>query len=197
MWDDRYAEPGYAYGTEPNDFLAAVAERLPAGPVLSIAEGQGRNAVFLAGHGHPVTAVDASAVGMQKAAALAAERGLSIETIVTDLADFDPGEGKWAGIVSIFAHTPPEVRIPLHRKLVAALRPGGVLVLEAYTPEQVGRGTGGPPTPERTKTLASLREELAGLEFEIGRELEREVVEGKYHTGLGSVVQVLAHKPGR
>jgi hypothetical protein len=196
MWDDRYSEPGFAYGTRPNDFLVSVADRIPTGPVLCVAEGEGRNAVFIASRGHAVTAVDGSAVGMHKAAALATERGLELTTIVADLGDYDPGLARWAGVVSIFAHTPPVVRVAVHRKLVAALQPGGVLILEAYTPAQVGRGTGGPQNPAMTMTLAGLRDELAGLEFESGRELEREVIEGRYHTGTAAVVQVLARKPG-
>ena len=196
-WDDRFAEAGYAYGTAPNDFLASVAGRIPPGRVLCLAEGQGRNAVFLAGLGHAVTAVDQSAVGMARARALAAERGVAVETVVADLADFPVEAEAWDGVVSIFAHVPPDLRRRLHRAVVAGLRPGGVLVLEAYTPAQVGRGTGGPPPDEaaRTMTAEGLREELAGLRFEILREVEREVVEGRYHTGLGAVVQALAVKP--
>lgn len=97
--------------------------------------------------------------------------------------------------VSIFAHAPRKVRIFLHRKLVKALRPGGILLLEAYTPEQLEYNTGGPPDEEKLMTLAGLRKELQGVDFLHGVELEREVVEGTLHTGKGAVVQVLAVKP--
>ena len=196
-WDVRYAEPGYAYGTAPNDFLASVAARLPPGRVLCLAEGQGRNAVFLAERGHAAVAVDQSAVGMARARALAAARGVAIETVVADLAAFPIEEGAWDAVVSIFAHVPPEVRRPLHRRVAAGLRPGGALVLEAYTPAQAGRGTGGPPPGAEAlmMTAEGLRGELDGLRFEILREVERAVVEGRYHTGTGAVVQVLAFKP--
>jgi len=195
MWNQRYAEPGYAYGTEPNDFLRSVVDRIPAGPVLCIAEGQGRNAVFLAERGHLVTAVDIADQGMAKAAALAAERGVEVHTIVADLAHFEIVADHWAAIVSIFAHVPQAIRVDLHRRMVAGLRPGGVIVLEAYTPDQIGRGTGGPQTEDLLMTLAGLREELAGLEFELGCECVREVVEGRYHTGEAAVVQVVARRP--
>ncbi|MBX3269923.1 MAG: class I SAM-dependent methyltransferase [Sandaracinaceae bacterium] len=197
MWDRRYAEEGFAYGEEPNDFLREVAPRLPAGDVVCLAEGEGRNAVFLAaraGAGR-VIAVDQSAVGLEKAAALARARGLALETVVADLADYAPPAGA-AVVVSIWAHVPPAIRAPLHARVVEALRPGGALVLEAYTPAQVGRGTGGPPTAESMMTLAALREELRGLELAVGRELVREVREGRYHDGESAVVQVLAFKPG-
>lgn len=197
MWDERYALDGFAYGTAPNDHLVAHAARLPAGPVLCLAEGEGRNAVFLAGRGHPVTAVDQSRVGLDKARALARSRGLTIETVQADLADFTPAPGAWAGIVSVWCHVPPPVRRALHRAVVAGLSPGGVFILEAYTPQQVGRGTGGPPVAGPMMTAAGLREELSGLELEVLEERERDVQEGRYHSGLSSVVQVVATRPLR
>lgn len=196
MWDERYAAPGFAFGTEPNDFLAAVAASIPPGPVLSLGEGEGRNALFLAGRGHEVLAVDQSAVGMAKAREWAAQRGLTLATAAADLATFAIERGRWSGIVSIFCHLPPAVRRPLHAACVQGLRPGGVFVLEAYTPAQLGRGTGGPSDPIMLPTLELLRQELAGLEFEVARECERAVVEGRHHTGLAAVVQVVARRPG-
>lgn len=195
FWDERYAAPGFAFGTTPNEFLAACAEQIPAGPVLSLGEGEGRNAVFLAHRGHSVLAVDQSAVGLEKASALAAARGLTLETRQADLAEFAIEPDRYAGIISIFCHLPPPVRTALHAACGRGLQPGGVMVLEAYTPAQLGRGTGGPSTPELLVTLAQLREELPGLEFVVGHELEREVVEGRHHTGLAAVVQVLARRP--
>ncbi len=194
-WDDRYGGPEYAYGTAPNDFVAAMADRIPPGAVLCLAEGEGRNAVYLAGRGHRVTAVDASAAGMRKAQALARQHGVTIDAVVADLADFVIAPGAWDGIVSVFAHLPPPLRARVHRAAVAGLRPGGVFLLEAYTPRQLEFATGGPPTAELMMTAAALAGELAGLELQILRELEREVHEGRYHHGPGAVVQVLAVKP--
>lgn len=195
MWDERYSQPGFAYGTEPNEFLAAVANRIPVGPVLSLGEGEGRNAAHLAGLGHRVVAVDQSEVGLAKARRLAADRGQAVETVCADLADFPIEPGAWAGIVSIFCHLPSRVRAPLYAAAVRGLRPGGVLVLEAYTPDQIARGTGGPKDPDMLVTLARLTEELAGLELVHARELDREVREGAYHTGVASVVQVVGRRP--
>ena len=194
-WDARYAEPGWAFGTEPNDFLREHAQALPAGGrVLCLAEGEGRNAVHLATLGHDVLAVDRAAVGLEKARALARERGTEIATVVADLAHFPLESDAWDGIVSIFAHVEPDVRRALHAQVPGALRRGGVLLLEAYTPTQVERDTGGPPDTARLMTLDLLREELPGLVFEREREVERDVVEGRYHTGLASVVQVIARR---
>lgn len=200
FWERRYSEPEYAYGTEPNVFLVEVADRLPAGRVLCLAEGEGRNAVWLAGRGHAVTAVDASAAGLAKAETLARTRGVGIETIAADLASFTIEPGVWSGIVAIFAHLPPQLRRVIHHAAVLGLTPGGVFVLEAFTPRQLALGTGGPQKPELLYTLEMMREDLAGLDLEIGREMERDVVEGRYHTGRAAVVQVLARQalsPGR
>lgn len=196
MWDQRYSESDYAFGTEPNDFVRAMADRLPAGRLLSLGEGEGRNAVWLAEQGFRVTAVDSSAVGLDKARRLASERGVRIDTRHADLADFPIEPGGWDVVVSIFCHLPPPLRRRVHRQVVSGLRPGGALLLEAYTPRQLIFGTGGPPVVELMMDLVSLRGELAGLEFLHAQELDREVREGRYHTGRGAVVQVLGRKPG-
>ena len=194
-WDERYDTVDFVYGREPNAFLAEVSEQIPPGDVLCLAEGEGRNAVFLARQGHRVVAVDSSVVGLAKAARLAEESGVRIETVTADLTEFAIDPGRWDAIVSIFCHLPPQLRRALHRKVVEGLRPGGLFILEAYTPAQLALRTGGPPTEEMMMTLAGLREELAGLEFLHGREIERDVVEGRLHTGRGAVVQVVARKP--
>ena len=134
---------------------------------------------------------DLTEAGMAKAARLAQSRGLELETIVADLADFDFGSDRWDLIVSIFAHTPPPIRARIHRSIAPALAPSGLFVLEAYTPDQIGRGTGGPPVPELTMTLDGLRSELIGLEILTGTEKVRPVIEGPGHTGDGAVVQVI------
>ncbi|WP_017942099.1 MULTISPECIES: bifunctional 2-polyprenyl-6-hydroxyphenol methylase/3-demethylubiquinol 3-O-methyltransferase UbiG [unclassified Thioalkalivibrio] len=195
MWDERYATDEYVYGTEPNDFLRAAVANVPRGRALCLGEGEGRNAVFLAQQGFEVLAVDSSAVGLQKAERLAADRGVHIETLVADLADYAIEPAAWDLITSIFCHVPPAIRRRLHAEVVTGLRPGGVFILEAYTPAQLDWGTGGPPTAELMMTRDALVEELDGLEFEEAVERERDVLEGQFHTGRGAVVQILAHKP--
>lgn len=195
MWDERYQGENFAYGTEPNDFLRSQIDYLPNGRILCLAEGEGRNAVFLAEQGFAVTAVDQSSVGLAKAERLAAERGVRIETVVADLADFHIAPESWDGIVSIFAHTPPPVRRHIHHEVVAGLKPGGVFVLEAYRPEQLQYKTGGPPVAEMMMDLSGLNAELAGLHFEYAEETVREVREGTLHHGHGAVVQIRARKP--
>jgi SAM-dependent methyltransferase len=195
FWDDRYAEPGYIYGTLPNEFLAASAGSIPqGGRVLCLAEGEGRNAVYLASLGYDVTAVDSSLVGLKKASELATSKGVSITTKATDLAEFIIEPEYWDGIVAIFAHLPPALRSRVHRSAVEGLKAGGVFILEAYTPRQLEFGTGGPPSLELLMPLETLKDELRGLEFIIAGETEREINEGRYHRGRGAVVQIVGVK---
>lgn len=194
QWDTRYQAEDYVYGTTANDFLISVVDRIPMGKVLCLAEGEGRNAVFLAEKGYAVTAVDFSHVGLQKAHRLAAERGVSIETCCADLSEFTIQPNQWQGIISIFAHVPPEVRVPLHRAVVAGLVTGGAFVLEAYTPQQLQYKTGGPPVPELMMSLPDLQAELTGLEWAIARETTRLIQEGVLHNGMSSVVQLLGFR---
>ena len=195
FWDDRYAAEDYAYGLDPNAFFAEMAMYIPDGPVLCLAEGEGRNAVYLAKLSHRVTAVDQSAMGLAKALRLAETTGVVIETVHADLESFEIIPGAWAGIVATFAHLPPALRRRVHAAVVQGLKPGGVFILEAYTPAQLALGTGGPKVPELLMTLDNLRDELCGLEFIVAREIERDVTEGSFHHGRGAVVQILARCP--
>jgi SAM-dependent methyltransferase len=196
IWDERYGQEGWAFGTEPNDFLRASLDRLPSGRFLLLGEGEGRNAIFLAEKGRDVTAVDRSSVGLSKARALAVERGVELLTVHSDLADFEIVPGEWDGIVSIFCHLPPDLRGAVHRAAVRGLRPGGVLLMELYTPRQLLFATGGPSRPEVLVEPGDLRKELEGLRFEVFREIEREIHEGRYHGGTSAVLQVLAFARG-
>lgn len=196
FWDERYGEDGFAYGTVANSFLESQTRLLPpSSKILCLAEGEGRNAVHLATLGHAVTGVDSSSVGLQKAKELAASRGVEIETQIVDLAVYDIGESKWDAIVSIFCHLPPPLRKDVHKRVVRGLKPGGILLLEAYTPQQLKMKTGGPHSEALLMTLDQLRSDFDGLDIGIGQEVERDVVEGKYHTGSAAVVQLVARKP--
>ncbi|HQD14429.1 MAG TPA: class I SAM-dependent methyltransferase [Ottowia sp.] len=193
-WDARFGGAGFFYGTAPNDFLREHVGLL-SGPVLSLAEGEGRNAVFLAERGLDVLGVDGSAVGLAKAERLAAERGVRIGTLLADLGDYVPEAAHYGAVVSIFAHVPGVLRQRLCPRVVQALRPGGVLVLEGYAEAQIARDTGGPKDLDLLLTVDKLRADFAGLEPLLLRQTEREVREGQGHTGLASVVQFIGRKP--
>ncbi|MCM2350790.1 MAG: class I SAM-dependent methyltransferase [Bacteriovoracaceae bacterium] len=195
VWDKRYSEEGFAYGEAPNDFLAEHYARIkPNGNVLCIAEGEGRNALFLARKGFNVTAVDFSEVGMSKAKNIAAKENLPLETIVSDLEVFDLGKAKWDAVISIFAHLPPTIRKIVHARIETSLKDNGILILEAYRPEQLELGTGGPPKRDMMMNLEILKMELPHLKPELGKELERNIHEGKYHNGRSAVVQYIGKK---
>lgn len=195
LWDERYSTEDYAYGTQPNDFLAEQFACIPAGGrVLCLADGEGRNGVFLAQQGYEVTSVDLSRVGLEKANRLADDRGVHLHTVHADLAQYSLGSNQWDGIVSIFCHLPGPVRHTVYSQIPGSLNAGGVFLLEAYTPAQLAYGTGGPKDAEMLLTVGKLQAELPALHFSLLREVERDIVEGSLHTGLASVVQAIARR---
>ncbi len=195
-WDERYSQPGHAYGVEPNEFLRSHFSMLPTGRILSLCEGEGRNAVFLAQQGYDVLAVDASRVGIQNAAKLAQQKGVSLQTLVADVATFEIMPNSWDGVVLIFAHLPSLVRAKIHRRVVQGLRPGGIMLLECYGPEQLKFNTGGPKDLDLLPSLEQLKHEFYGLEFLLANETHREVNEGNHHKGHGAVVEIIAKARG-
>lgn len=193
FWNDRYSADEYVYGTEPNSFLAEHADIL-VGPVLSLAEGEGRNAVFLASLGLSVHGVDGSEVGIAKAQALAFSKGVVIQTERVDLTEFDPEPNRYGSVISISAHLPSSVRGRLYPLVVRALKPGGIVLLEAYSENQLKHGSGGPRDIDMLMTAAKIRREFIDLEPVLLQEVEREVSEGKFHSGMASVVQFIGQK---
>lgn len=197
QWDERFSVPEYVYGETPNDFIREIASRHLNEPmeVLCLCEGEGRNAVWLAEQGHKVTNVDLSGVALEKCRALAAKRGVEVHTIQSDMADFHAEPESADLIVLVFAHTPPHIRPHMLAQVEQALRPGGRVLLECYSPDQVGRGTGGPPVAEMMFTLEELRGIFDNWDEHHAEEVIREVLEGHLHTGEAAVVQFYASKP--
>jgi len=193
MWNERYDSNEFAYGTEPNSFLVENAKLL-TGPVLSLAEGEGRNAVFLASLGLDVLGVDGSEVGLAKAHKLAESRGVSIRTEVADLATYAPPANSYGSVVSISAHLPSDFRRRLYPLVEQSLKPGGIILLEAYSKSQLARNTGGPKDADMLMTTEDMVKEFPNCEVILCQETEREIVEGEFHTGLASVVQFIARK---
>jgi SAM-dependent methyltransferase len=201
FWNARYAGDGYAYGKAPNEFLVQCLPRLQSLPhgacVLCLADGEGRNGVWLASRGFAVTSVDIAEEGLRKAAALAERAGVALQTIQGDITAFELGRDRWDAIVSIFLHLPAKARRALHRRCVDALRPGGLFVFEAYSPEQLALGTGGPKEIELLPTLADVESEFAACDdATIDHRFSgvRRVVEGPLHNGDGHVVQLVVRK---
>ena len=164
FWDQRFAEPGFKYGTEPNTFLKDQAQYLsPASAVLVPGDGEGRNGVWLAGQGHRVTSVDSSAVGLQKARELAASRGVSLKTELVDLADWAPAPASADALVLIYTHLPGTIRRNAHRRLAESLKCGGCLILEAFHPTQLKYASGGPRDADMLYTPEQMDADFEGL----------------------------------
>jgi SAM-dependent methyltransferase len=194
MWDERFDTPEYIYGTQPNNFLVSVANEIPPSKVLCLADGEGRNGVYLASLGYEVLAVDQSAVGLAKAQKLAIAKQVSITTIQANLTDFVIEPEAWDGIVSIYCHLPSPLRNKVYQQIIRGLKPNGVFIFEGFAPEQLQYNTGGPKDLDLLPKLVTLQEELGSLNWEISQDIERELWEGRYHNGKAAVIQMLGRK---
>ena len=208
MWDERYASDDYRFGTRPNKFLVDCAALLntgdtlapgtrapvPAKRVLSLGEGEGRNAVYLAQLGYDVTAVDQSEVGNAKAQRLAEMKGVTLTTVTADLNDYVIEPASWDVIIDFFCHMPQPERVELHRRVIAGLKPGRAYIYEIFSPQQLELATGGPTTRDLVVSLEEARQELAGLDLRIARELVRHRDEDDPDSQLQAVLQILGIK---
>lgn len=197
MWDERYDREDYLFGTEPNAFLVSQARRLrPDMRVLTVADGEGRNGVWLAGQGLHVTSVDVSPVGIAKAKRLAADRGVALEHVQADLGEWEWPEASYDLVVAIFIQfATPDLRGTIFSGMKRALAPGGLLLLEGYRPEQVAYGTGGPKQIDQLYTRELLETGFADLEILEIREHDTEIHEGAGHDGMSALIDLVARKP--
>ena len=199
FWDQNFSAPGYKYGTEPNTFLREQAFRLkPGSRVLVPGDGEGRNGVWLATQGHRVTSVDLSLVGLCKAQQLASEKGVELAILQADLADWAPEPASFDAVVLTYVHLPQAIRAQAHARLAAGIRAGGCLILEAFHPEQLAHGSGGPKDVTMLYDLATLRADLAGsgLQEALAWEGQTMLDEGPGHQGLAHVTRYVAQKIG-
>jgi SAM-dependent methyltransferase len=197
FWDERYAEPGFAFGERPNAFLAAQHQLVtPSMRALVPGDGDGRNGVWLAERGAHVTTVDASPVGVHKARLLAAERGVTIDAHVADLDTWAWPKAEFDFIAAIYLHFPSAQRPRLHRRMVSALKPGGLLLLEGYTPRQLmyrTRGSrGGPSDPDMLFEPDDLAVDFGAAEVLHIEELVVDLAEGERHRGPSAIVRLVA-----
>ncbi|MBN9333129.1 class I SAM-dependent methyltransferase [Devosia sp.] len=199
FWDDRYSRDEYVFGEAPNAFLASQAAHLPSsGKALAIADGEGRNGVWLAEQGLDVLSVDASPVGLEKAQRLAEKRGVPLETRLLDISAYDwPAESfdVVAGIFFQFAG--PDLRDAIFAGIIRTLRPGGVLILQGYGPRQLEYRTGGPGILENLYTEALLAEKFSALEILHLGDHDSAVAEGSAHVGMSHLVDLVARKRGQ
>ena len=198
-WDARFAGEDYLFGTEPNRFLVSCRALMgEGGRVLCVADGEGRNSVWLATQGFQVDAFDASPVGVAKARRLAAERGASVHFDVADADAWHWPEQAYDAVAAIFIQfAPPPMRRRIFARIERALRPGGLLLLEGYRVEQLAYDTGGPRVPEQLYTEAQLRSELSAFALEAVLSYDAVVDEGPVHSGMSALIDVIARRsPG-
>ena len=197
FWDQRFAAPEYIFGTEPNVFLRAQAERFKRGDrVLDVACGEGRNSVWLAGLGCVVTGLDVSPLALAKGRRLADTHGLRVEYRQGDIRDWRWQPGCFDAVVCIFIQfAEPTQRTRLFEGIEATLAPGGLLVLQGYTPKQLEYKTGGPPQAEHMYTEMLLRDAFRNLDILHLREHEDILAEGTKHVGRSALIDLVARKP--
>ncbi|MHB1247518.1 MAG: SAM-dependent methyltransferase [Sulfuriferula sp.] len=199
LWDERYAGEAYIFGTAPNVFLESQAARLQSGQsVLAVADGEGRNGVWLAQQGLQVWSVDSSSVAQAKAQKLAAERGVTLHFEVADLLAWDWGDARFDIIAAIFIQfADPAGRARQFEGIRRALKPGGMLLLQGYTPRQLEYKTGGPPSVENLYTESMLREWFGDWDIQHLREHDDVINEGSHHAGMSALIDLVAYKPGK
>lgn len=195
FWEARFEGPELIYGPEPNTFLFEQAADLVPGTALCLAEGQGRNGLHLARLGHRVTIQDLSANALATARRLADAEGLELETVCGDLADYRPQPESFDLVVAIWMQIPRDLRAQVLPRAVAACRPGGRLILEAYTPMQLGRESGGPQLLDLLVDPGDLLIDVHGLEVVHWHEGCRDISEGQAHRGMSATVQLVGLRP--
>lgn len=196
MWDERYAGGEYFFGTKPNAFMVSQHHLLkPDMHCLAVADGEGRNGVWLVQQGLKVLSVDSSAVAASKADTLAQQKGVKLDFEVADLLNWHWDENKYDVVVAIFIQfASPDQRTQLFANMKKCLKPGGLLLLQGYTPRQLEYGTGGPPVAVNMYTEPLLRKSFADMEIIHLLEHDAEINEGSGHHGMSALIDIVARK---
>lgn len=197
FWNGKFQGEDYFFGREANAFVQSQASLFQPGlHVLCVADGEGRNGVFVARQGARVTSVDFSAPALEKATRLADEFGVEIRTELQDLYAWKGGEGAYDIVLAIFIQfAPPEMRKLLFNNIKDMVKPGGLVVMQGYRPEQVDYKTGGPPHAENMYTSKLLREAFADFEIQHLQEHDSVISEGSGHDGLSALIDLIARRP--
>lgn len=194
QWDERYSGVEYVYGTQPNEFLKQTLKDLIPGKILFPAEGEGRNSVYASIQGWHTEAFDQSVEGQKKALALAKAHNVPLTYIIQALEDWNPVPSSYDCIALIYVHLPLMLRKQVHARAIEALKPGGTLILEAFTPAQLAMGTGGPKSLELLYTKTQMSEDFGSMRTVEIAETNTVLNEGTLHQGIAEVVRVIGRK---
>ncbi len=194
FWNERYGTEEFAYGEEPNSFIRQQLPKLKPGRILFPAEGEGRNAVYAASLGWEVTAFDLSTIGRKKAFQLAVKHNVDIYYLIESFESVSFEQESFDCIALVFAHIHSGKRKESHQKLASFLKPGGKLIMESFSKEQIVRESGGPKNPEMLYSVEDMQEDFADFsELQIEK-AETNLNEGLFHRGSASVIRVVATK---
>lgn len=194
FWDERYSGEEFVYGTEPNDFFKEQIDELEPGRLLMLGEGEGRNGVYAAKNGWLVDAVDFSGKAKEKALKLAESERTKINYIVRDLENYKPKKNYYDAAGLIFLHLGEKTRENIYKKVIDSLRPGGIIIMEVYSKEQLGRSSGGPQNPDMLYSIEGIRNTFSGLKQKM---LEQNLIylnESRFHYGEASVIRFIGEK---
>ncbi|MBD3616581.1 MAG: class I SAM-dependent methyltransferase [Gracilimonas sp.] len=194
FWNERYSEQEFVYGTEPNNFFKEHIENLESRTIILPAEGEGRNAIYAASKGWDVTAVDYSEQGKKKALKLAEQKGVNIKYDLSDLADYDFGQNKYDAAAFIYVHLPRSIIKDVYSHVISSVKPGGKIIVEVYSVNQLGRNSGGPKDKRVLYTEEKLRDLLSGTDIKWMDEVEVTLNEGMHHVGKAMVFRAIAEK---
>lgn len=195
FWNERYSSIGFVYGTEPNTFFKDELDKLKAGNILLLGEGEGRNAVYAAVKGWNVDAVDFSTIAKEKALKLAEENSVSINYEITDLSEYKPKSSYYNAAAIIFLHLNPKIRSDVHSKVVDSLIPGGTLIIEVYEKEQLGKDSGWPKNIDMLYSKEELKDDFKKMKIIV---LGKEIItlnESEQHAGEAVVLRLIGIKP--
>ena len=194
FWDKRYSEENFAYGTEPNSYFKQNIDELKPGKLLLPGEGQGRNAVYAAKSGWKVTAIDLSLAAKQRALKFAEENNVVIEYYVSPLEKYNFPENEYDAAALVFTHFPTETRNKIHGSIIKSLKPGGILIIEAFSKKQIDNTSGGPKVLPMLYTIDGLLSDFKGTEILESYETQTNLDEGLYHRGKADVIRMVVKK---
>jgi cyclopropane fatty-acyl-phospholipid synthase-like methyltransferase len=194
FWDDRYNTDDYIYGMEPNEFFKEYIENNRPAKILLPSDGEGRNSVYAALKGWDVDAFDFSRNAVKKALELAEKNNVEINYYIDDLKYLDSNIKLYDTIALIFVHLTSEFRKTVHNKIIERLKPGGTVILEAFSKEQINNDSGGPKNLDMLYSIDELRKDFQSLEIEMLKHVTKDINEGKFHKGRSDVIRMIANK---